>query len=56
MPYEVPSSQMETPPPSDVPVVMKAESSLKRRREDVDENNILPIQKKVKSQIVIIDD
>jgi hypothetical protein len=51
-----PSSPLRTPPSSSVPVAMEAESNLKRPREDADRNDVLTIQKKAKSQIIIIDD
>jgi hypothetical protein len=51
-----PSSQVLTPSFSRVRVATEAEGNLKRAREDADMNSILRIQKKVKSQIIVIDD
>ncbi|KAF8857142.1 hypothetical protein BDZ45DRAFT_447366 [Acephala macrosclerotiorum] len=50
------SSRVPTPSSSSVPVITEAGSNLKRPREDADSNGVLTIQKKVKSQIIIIDD
>lgn len=41
---------------STVPVKTEAEGNLKRRRSGAKRNDVLPIQKKVKHDIIIIDD
>jgi hypothetical protein len=56
IPSLYPSSQVLGPSSSSLPVALEAESNLKRPREDAGENSVLTIQKKAKSDTIIIDD
>jgi hypothetical protein len=50
------SLSLPMPSPSTGPVVTVAESNLKRHRDDADKSDVLTVQKKVKYEIIIIDD